>query len=107
MNANLVYITSSTVEEARAIVKALVSERLAAGVNIIDRINSVYWWDGKIQDENEAIIIAKTRQTLVPKVIERVKSIHSYICPCIVRLLILDGNRMSLDWVVDETRIVE
>lgn len=107
MSANFVYITTKTVEEAKAIGKALVSERLAAGANIIDRINSIYWWDGKIQDENEAILIAKTRETLVPKVTEKVKSLHSYICPCIVSLPILDGNPMFLDWIVDETRMVE
>ena len=104
MNTNLVYITTRTVEEARAIGKTLVSERLAAGANIIDRINSIYWWDGKIQDENEAILIAKTREPLVPKVIERVKSLHSYICPCIVSVPVLDGNPLFLDWIADETR---
>ncbi len=104
MKANLIYVTTPTKDEAMAIGKALVSSRLAAGVNIVDRINSIYWWDGKIQDENEAILIAKTRETLVPELIEKVKSMHSYICPCIVSLPILDGNKAFLDWIADETK---
>ena len=104
MKTTLIYITTSSVDEARAIGKALVSSRLAAGANIIDRINSIYWWDGKIQDENEAILIAKTREVLVPELIEKVKSMHSYICPCILSLPILDGNKAFLDWIADETR---
>ena len=104
MKTNLIYITTPTKDEARAIGKALVSSRLAAGANILDRINSIYWWEGKIQDEKEAILIAKTREPLVPALIEKVKSMHSYICPCIVSLPILDGNKAFLDWIADETK---
>lgn len=104
MKTNFIYITTSSLEEARAIGNELVSRRLAAGVNIIDSINSIYWWDGKIQDEREAILIAKTKEALVPELIEKVKSMHSYTCPCIVSLPILDGSRMFLDWVIDETK---
>jgi len=104
MKTNFIYITTSCLEEARAIGNELVSRRLAAGVNIIDSINSIYWWDGKIQDEKEAILIAKTKEVLVPELIEKVKSMHSYACPCIVSLPILDGSRMFLDWVIDETK---
>jgi periplasmic divalent cation tolerance protein len=104
MKTNFIYITTSSLSEARAIGSELVSRRLAACVNIIDNINSLYWWDGKIQDKNEAILIAKTKETLVQELIEKVKSMHSYDCPCIVSLPILEGNRMFLDWVMDETK---
>jgi len=104
MTINLVYITASTLDEARAIGKELVSARLTACANIIDNINSIYWWDGEIQDDREVVLIAKTKESLVPEVIEKVKSIHSYDCPCIVSLPILDGNKPFLDWVSDETK---
>ena len=104
MKTNFIYITASSLSEARTIGRELVSERLAAGVNIIDNINSFYWWDGKIQDEKEAILIAKTKEALVPELIEKVKSLHTYECPCIVSLPILDGNGMFLDWIIDETK---
>ena len=107
MKTNFIYITTSSVAEARSIGNDLVSRRLAACVNIIDGINSIYWWDGKIQDDKEAILIAKTKEALVPELIEKVKSMHSYACPCIVSLPILSGNRMFLDWVIDETKADE
>jgi len=104
METNLIYITAGSLDEARAIGKELVSHRLAACANIIDNINSIYWWDGEIQDDREVILLAKTKQSLVPELIERVKSLHSYECPCIVSLPILDGNKPFLDWVFDETK---
>jgi periplasmic divalent cation tolerance protein len=104
MNTNLIYITTGSMDEAKTIGKELVSSRLAACVNIIDNMNSMYWWDGEIQDDREVIIIAKTRESIVPELIEKVKSIHSYECPCIVSLPISDGNKAFLEWVVKETK---
>ncbi|MBW1738228.1 MAG: divalent-cation tolerance protein CutA [Deltaproteobacteria bacterium] len=104
MNINFIYITAGDMDEARAIGKALVSDRLAACVNIIDNINSMYWWQGEIQDDMEVIIIAKTKESLVPELIEKVKSMHSYDCPCVVSLPIVDGNKGFLEWVAEETR---
>ena len=104
MAVNLIYITTSTLDEARAIGKELVSSRLAACANIIADINSIYWWDGKIQDDREVLLIAKTKESLVRELIEKVRSMHSYECPCIVSLPILDGNKPFLDWIVEETR---
>ena len=103
MKLNLVYITTKDKDEARRIGKELVKTRLAACVNIIDNMNSMYWWEGKIQDDQEVILIAKTRQSLVKKLIKKVKSIHSYSTPCIVSLPILDGNSDYLDWLEKET----
>ncbi len=104
MKINLIYITTGSLDEARNIGKELVSHRLAACANIIDNINSIYWWDGEIQDDREVILLAKTKESLVPELIEKVKSLHSYECPCIVSLPILDGNKPFLDWVFDETK---
>ena len=103
MTVNLVYITAGDLDEARSIGKSLVSERLAACVNIIDNMRSLYWWDGAIQDEKEVVLFAKTREGLVSRLIEKVKSEHSYDCPCIVTVPISDGNRAFLDWVEKET----
>jgi periplasmic divalent cation tolerance protein len=104
MKLNLVYITTKDKDEARRIGKELVKTRLAACVNIIDNMNSMYWWEGKIQDDQEVILIAKTKQSLVKKLIKKVKSIHSYSTPCIVSLPILDGNSDYLDWLEKETK---
>jgi len=104
MKINLIYITAGTMEEARTIANVLVSDRLAACVNIVDKISSIYWWEGKIQDEKEVLITAKTKESLVPELIDRVKLIHSYTCPCIVSMPIIDGNSLFLDWVANETK---
>lgn len=104
MSVNLIYVTAGSVEEARTIGNKLVSDRLAACVNIIDNVSSMYWWEGEIQDDKEVILIAKTKESLVPELVEKVRSMHSYSCPCIVSLPILNGNRAFLDWVVEETK---
>jgi len=104
MKTNIIYITAGSMDEARVIGRELVSTRLAACVNIIDGITSLYWWEGEIQEDREVTIIAKTKESLVPELIERVKSIHSYDCPCVVSLPIEDGNKPFLDWIKEETR---
>ncbi len=104
MNLNLIYITAKDKEEARKIGKELVESRLAACVNIVDKMDSLYRWEGRIQDDNEVILIAKTKESLVPDLIEKVKSMHSYKCPCIVSLPILNGNKDYLEWIQKETK---
>lgn len=103
MGIRLVYMTAASLEEGKAIGKALVSSRLAACVNMVEGVHSLYWWGGEVQEADEVVLVAKTREELIPDLIERVKSIHSYECPCIVTLPILDGYRPFLDWVVRET----
>lgn len=97
-------MTAKNKQEAQKIGKALVKERLAACVNIIDKMTSMYWWDGKICRSNETILIAKTKKSLVKKVIQKAKSLHSYDCPCIVSLPIKDGNPDFLKWIEKETK---
>jgi len=104
MKANLIYITVGSMDEARTIAKELVSNRLAACANIIENMNSLYWWNGEVQDDREVILIAKTVESLVPELIDTVKSMHSYECPCIVSLPIIDGNPAFLEWIAKETR---
>lgn len=99
----LVYITAKNLEEARRIGKMLVKEKLAACVNILEDSKSIYFWDGKLQESDEAVLLVKTRETLVPKLIEHVKALHSYSCPCIVTLPILEGNPDYLAWLAKET----
>ena len=104
METNLVYITVGSMDEAKAIGKELVSSRLAAGANIINGINSIYWWKGEVQYAKEVIVLAKTKESLVSELIDKVKSMHNYECPCIVSIQITDGNRAFLDWIGKETK---
>ncbi len=106
MELRLVYITVPNMGEAKALGRGLVESRLAACVNIIDQMHSIYWWEEKIQEDREVIVLAKTRAALVPELIEKVKSLHSYACPCIVTFPIMEGFRPFLDWVAQETRAI-
>jgi periplasmic divalent cation tolerance protein len=98
-----IHITAKDAVEAERIGREIVESRLAACVNIVEKIVSHYWWEGKMVRDEDALIIAKTKSTLVPRLIEKVKSIHSYTCPCIVSLPVEAGNEDYLSWVRDET----
>ncbi len=104
MKVNLIYITAADKEQARAIGKELVETRLAACVNIIDNMNSMYMWEDKLQDDQEVILIAKTTETRVPELIEKVKAVHSYDCPCIVSIPVCGGNESFLEWIANEVK---
>jgi len=103
MEYRLVYITVSSADEARKVGKEIVSQRLAACVNILGPIQSMYWWKGNLQEDNEMVVIAKTTAALVPRLIERVKAVHSYEVPCIVALPLTEGNPDFLNWIAQET----
>ena len=104
MTATFIYITAGSMDEAKKIGRELISNRLAACVNIIDNMHSMFWWEDEIQEDREVILIAKTKESLVTELINKVKSVHSYDCPCIVSLPILDGNRAFLDWIARQTK---
>lgn len=103
MAAMFVYVTASSREEAVTIGRAVVGERLAACANVLDGMQSIYWWDGKLNEEGEAAMILKTRSELLPALIARVRALHSYDCPCVVALPIADGNPDYLQWIAAET----
>jgi len=102
-DTSLVYVTFATHEEAARVASAVVEERLAACVNLHAPIRSFYWWEGKVQDEQEVAVVMKTQSTRVAELIDRVKALHSYDCPCVVALPIQAGNPAFLDWIRSET----
>ena len=104
METYLIYITAADTQEARRIGKMLVTGRLASCVNIIENMNSIYIWNGKLQDHREAVLIAKTIESKVDALVDAVKTEHSYECPCIVSLPITGGNPEFLDWVAKQVR---
>jgi periplasmic divalent cation tolerance protein len=104
MDLRMLYITASSRDEAKKIGRALVEERLAACANVLDGMESIYWWEGKLTEDREAVLIAKTRADLVPAAIAKVRALHSYTVPCVVALPLLDGNPAYLDWLRAETK---
>lgn len=103
MKTFFVYITTTNKDEAGIIGRALVEEKIAACVNIIEPMTSIYWWEGSIQKDQETVLIAKTTGTLVERVNERVKQLHSYDCPCVSAIPIEAGNRDYFQWIADST----
>jgi periplasmic divalent cation tolerance protein len=104
MSECMVYITTNSYEEAEIIGRNLVSRKLAACVNIIGNMKSIYHWQGRIETAEEVIIIAKTKEALMNEFIENVKTLHSYECPCIVAMPIIHGNEAFIKWIRDETK---
>jgi periplasmic divalent cation tolerance protein len=104
MAMRFLYVTAANGDEAKTIGEALVQERLVACVNILAPMSSIYWWQGQVQRDTEAVLIAKTRAELVERVIARVKALHSYTVPCVVSLAIDQGNPDFLAWIEAETR---
>jgi len=102
MSKQFVYMTAGSPEEAHRIGEALVEARLAACVNIIDGMHSIYRWEGKLQKGRETVLIAKTTRACLPALIETVNAMHSYDCPCIVSMDIADGHPDFLEWIGSE-----
>ena len=102
MKVNFVYMTAGSREEAHIIGRELVVSKLAACVNILEGMNSIYMWDGNIQDDSEVVMIAKTTENRLPELVEKVNSLHSYDCPCIVAIPVSGGNQAFLDWIAQE-----
>ena len=98
-----VYMTAGSIEEAKSIGQILVVQNLAACVNLLENMTSIYKWEEKLEESQEVIMIAKTRKTLMPKLIETVNSLHSYDCPCILELPIQGGNPDFLSWIGSQT----
>lgn len=97
----IVYITTENREEARKIGSALVEKKLVACVNIIDGMESMYRWKGKVESDNECILIAKTTKAHVDELTNVVKEVHSYEVPCIITYKISEdeGNPDYIDWL--------
>ncbi|MEK6615202.1 MAG: divalent-cation tolerance protein CutA [Bacteroidota bacterium] len=98
------YITAKNKSEAKKIGRVLLEARLCTCVNIFDKMNSMYWWEGKIEEANEAVLIAKTTKKLFKKLSAKVKSIHRYSCPCILQIEISDGNKEYVQWLMENVK---
>jgi periplasmic divalent cation tolerance protein len=102
--AVLVYTTWPTLAEAETAGRKIVERRLAACVNILPRMISHYWWEGKIERAEEAVMIVKTRASLAEPVCSMVKEIHSYTTPAVMVLPVESADLAYHQWILAETR---
>jgi periplasmic divalent cation tolerance protein len=99
----LVYVVCRDREEARRIGRLLVERRLAACANLFPS-ESIYWWQGQIVEDNEFILIAKTRPECYSTIVQTIKSVHSYEVPAIIRLPVAEADTRYLAWLEAETQ---
>lgn len=104
MPVMFVYVTASDAEEARRIARTVVEERLAACGNVVERIHSIYWWQGDVQEGDEAALILKTTEERVSALVARITALHSYDCPCVEAIPVTQGHPAFLAWVAQEAR---
>lgn len=99
----VVYITVPSAEAGQIIAEALVREKLAACVNIVPGLQSVYQWRGQVHNDPELLLMAKTKAGLFEALNELVHQLHSYDVPEVIALPIVNGSRDYIDWVKAET----
>jgi periplasmic divalent cation tolerance protein len=102
-SARLVYCTFPNASEAEEVARALVHSRLAACVNIVGSVRSIYRWEGEVCSEEEYMIIAKTMDSRFDALKAKILELHSYDCPEVVAVNIDDGHEAYLQWIAEET----
>lgn len=95
----VIFITVPGKKQAHHIARALIKNKLAACVNIVDRIESFFWWQNKVDFASEALLVIKSKKSKLARIIRLVKSMHSYEVPEIIALPIIAGDKPYLNWV--------
>jgi len=101
---SIIYSTTSNIQDAEKIARSLIEEKLVACINILPKIVSIYRWQGKIEKDEECVLIAKTTDKNVDNAVRRIKELHSYDVPDIVVLPIIAGLKEYLSYVEHETK---
>src|SRR5258706_9977623 len=101
-NSIVILVTTGSEAEAETIARALVEERLAACVNILPPIRSIYRWEGKVTDDREWLLVIKTQSQRFAAVEKKIKALHSYQVPEVIALPILQGSTPYLHWLAQE-----
>ncbi len=100
----IVLITAPKEEEALVMAKAVVESKLAACVNLVRNIRSIYRWQGAIEDDSETLMVVKTRTSLLAALTEKVKELHSYDVPEVIALPIIGGSQEYIQWLNESTQ---
>jgi periplasmic divalent cation tolerance protein len=103
-SAGLVLVTCANEDQAVAIARELVEERLAACANLISSVRSIYRWHDKIEDDREVLLLVKTRLALLKKLERRVRELHTYEVPEVTALRFTDGSAKYVQWLLDATK---
>ncbi len=96
------FVSVSSEEEGMKIARTLVARKLAACVNVVPGVRSVYRWKGEVKDDKELLLVVKTREHLLAHLVQAVKELHSYTVPETIALPIIGGSEAYLDWIKEE-----
>ncbi len=99
----VVLVTAPHEQEAEKLARILVEKRLAACANLVPKIRSFFWWEGKIDEQHEVLLILKTTEPVLRELMEAVQAHHSYQVPEILALPVLEGSEKYLHWLAAET----
>lgn len=100
----IVFITAANKKEAKKIANDLIGKKLAACVNIVGKVDSLFWWQGKIDCAKEVLLVVKSKQSAFKKIVSLVKKLHSYEVPEIIALPIICGEKKYLEWLNGSVR---
>ncbi len=103
-DAVLVLTTCSSTDEADKIATALTEKKAAACCNIVPGLHSIYFWQGKLAEDDEVLLLTKTTKAAFGRVKKIIKELHSYEVPEMIALPIVDGSEDYLTWIVDQTK---
>ena len=100
----IVLVTAKNIKEATKIATVLVEEHLVACANIVNGVRSIFTWKGKMNKADEVLLILKSKKSCFPKIVRKVKTMHSYDVPEVIAMPIIGGNQDYLDWIKDSCR---
>ncbi|MEW6209717.1 MAG: divalent-cation tolerance protein CutA [Acidobacteriota bacterium] len=103
----VILVTAPNRDEAARIAESLVAERLAACVNIVSQIESIYRWEGKVTRDSESLLIIKSTEDRYGELERRVRELHTYTVPEVIAIKIERGSKDYLRWIHEETRFHE
>jgi periplasmic divalent cation tolerance protein len=101
----VVLVTAASLKEARKIARGLVQARLAACVNVVPPVESIYRWQGKIENSRERLLVIKTAREIFTEVEAAIRKLHTYTNPEIICLPIVDGSREYLEWLAQSVKV--
>ncbi|MDZ4722919.1 MAG: divalent-cation tolerance protein CutA [candidate division Zixibacteria bacterium] len=103
MHTIRVVLITVPADEAKEMALEIVKRRLAACVNIVSKVESIFWWDDEVQTSQECLLIVKTTQLMLERLIDHVVEAHPYDLPEIIALPVTEGLPDYINWVLDET----
>ena len=94
-----VVLITTPVDKGQQIARFIVENKLGACVNVVPQVSSLYWWQGKIENDKESLLVVKTSAQKFPLLVEEVKKVHPYTVPEIIALPVAEGNEDYLEWI--------